>query len=209
MRLKDIDSKQLLPEFARDVDWIQDAFDEIVKGVYNKAKSIDAPLTMEAIEALTDSELQALYEQYGIAIYYPDLDRSIRNQMFYEMCRMYRYLGTPKAIEILVKYIFNTVQLNSIVHDNLAFNEYGELVDESLLDVFDLEVAPFYEALPADGADRILDNIIHFSRNTQQIRDIFYSLPDNNIDLGVAMGIPCDDVGAVIFVENNALCEPI
>ncbi len=209
MKLKDIESKQILPEFASELGWSQDAFDKVIKLMVSRAKSIDAPLTMEAIEALTEEELEMLYETYGVAKYYPFLSRDTRNRMLYEMCRLYRYLGTPKSVETLCKYIFDTVELSTTVYDNLAFDERGELVDPDLLDMFDIEVNPFVEDLPIDGADRIIENITHFSRNSQTLRNIVYTLPDTDITLNVAGGIPNDNMFACVQVENNNLCEGV
>lgn len=209
MRLEDIESRHILPEFASDLRWSQDAFDDVIKQVVERAKSIDAPLTMEAIEALTDEEIELMYETYGVAKYYPSLSRDTRNRMLYEMCRLYRYLGTPKSVETLCKYIFDTVELSTTVYDNLAFNERGELIDSDLLDLFDIEVKPFVEELPVDGADRIRENILHFSRNSQTLRNIVYTLPDTDITLNVAGGIPNDNMFACVQVENNNLCEGV
>lgn len=209
MRLEDIESRQILPEFASDLGWSQDAFDDVIKQVVERAKSIDAPLTMDAIEALTDEELELMYETYGVAKYYPSLSRETRNRMLYKMCRLYRYLGTPKSVETLCKYIFDTVELSTTVYDNLAFNERGELIDSDLLDLFDIEVKPFVEELPVDGADRIRENILHFSRNSQTLRNIVYTLPDTDITLNVAGGIPNDTMFACVQVENNNLCEGV
>lgn len=209
MKLKDIESRQILPEFASDLGWSQDAFDDVIRQVVERAKSIDAPLTMESIEALTDEELELMYETYGVAKYYPSLSRDTRNRMLYEMCRLYRYLGTPKSVETLCKYIFDTVELSTTVYDNLAFDERGELVDPDLLDLFDIEVKPFVEELPVDGADRIRENILQFSRNSQTLRNIVYTLPDTDITLTVAGGVPTDNMFACVQVENNNLCEGV
>lgn len=208
MKLDDVQSKQLLPRFADDVEWIQQAFDVIVKHANERAKSIDAPLSMEAIQALTDEELQALYEQYGIAIYYPDLSRDTRKKMLFEMCRIYRYLGTPKAIETLCDYIFDWVELNVKVVDNQAFDENGRLVNPSMLDTFDIEIDPQIPVLDTNAHARLLENIIHFSRNSQGLNGINYDFPEN-LDLYVALGVSgVNPVCAVDYI-NDAICEPV
>lgn len=174
MKLSNIESKNLLPRFASKISWIMNALDSLIKTTADRVKSIDAPLTMEAIEACTDEELEALYNQYGVAKYYPDLSRPTRNKMLYEMCRIYRYLGTPKAVETLCNYIFDGVELNVTVLDNLAFDTDGNLIDVSLLDVFDVEVNPTEPILNVSTNARILANIIRFSRNSQYLRYLLY-----------------------------------
>lgn len=208
MRLNDIESKQLLPRFAHVFDWVQNAFDSIVKAVFARAKGIDAPLTMESIQALSDSELQALYEQYGIAQYYPDLSRETRDKMLYEMCRIYRYLGTPKAVEILCNYIFDGVQLDLKVLDNLAFDEYGNLIDSDLLDVFDIQIDPLESVLSEDANARILANVIRFSRNSQYLRAIYYDFPEN-FDCTVQVGIDPDNPCVIVDFEQDSICDPV
>ena len=208
MRLGNIESKQLLPRFANKIAWVQNAFDSIVKAVFARAKSIDAPLTMESIQALNDDELQALYEQYGIAQYYPDLSRDTRDNMLYEMCRIYRYLGTPKAVEILCNYIFDGVPLNLRLKDNLAFDETGHLVDESLLNIFDIEIEPQVASLPQSAQDRIIANILRFSRNSQTLRDIYYEYPQS-FALKVSEAISGNDAQVTSEWEQDSLCEPV
>ena len=207
MKLSDIESKQLLPRFAGNISWVMDALDRLIKETAQRVKSIDAPLTMESIEACTDAELEALYEQYGVAKYYPDLSRETRNKMLYEMCRIYRYLGTPHAIEVLCNYIFDGVQLNVKVFDNLAFDEDGTLVDESLLDVFDIEVNPTEPIFGADVNARILANIIRFSRNSQALRNIIYTFIQ---DFSISVS-PCKRTGNPQVTQTwpqDSLCVP-
>lgn len=205
MKLSNIESRKLLPRFASKIAWLMDALDSIIKPISERVKSIDAPLTLEAIAALTDEELEALYEQYGVAQYYPELSRSTRDLMLYEMCKIYRYLGTPHAIELLCNYIFDNVPLNVHVIDNLAFDEHGTLIDASLLDVFDIEVNPDLPVLSVDATARLLANIIRFSRNSQALRDIIYTFSED-FDLSVYplnAGIPAQNW------DNDALCEPV
>lgn len=208
MRLSEIESKQLLPRFAHDVDWIQQAFDVIVKRVFNRSKSIDAPLTLNSIQALTDEELQMYYEQFGVVSYYPDLSRETRENMLFELCRIYRYLGTPHAIETLCKYIFDGVDLDIKVHDNLAFDADGNLTDSSLLDVFDVEISPDSANLGPLVNQRILANIINFSRNSQALRDIYYEI-EEDYELNIYKVEDTWNPQIIVDIENDAICEPV
>lgn len=208
MKLSNIESKQLLPRFADKIAWVQNAFDAIVKAVFSRAKSIDAPLTMESIQALNDDELQALYEQYGIAQYYPDLSRDTRDKMLYEMCRIYRYLGTPKAVEILCNYIFDGVPLNLKVIDNQAFDDDGNLIDSDMLDVFDIQIEPIEAVLDEDTHARILANVIRFSRNSQALRYIFYDF-SASCDVNIYFCVGDDNPFVTSTWEQDSLCVPI
>lgn len=207
MKLKDIQSWALLPQFAEDAAYLQKAFDLIIKPNVERIKSLSQPLSIEAIHALTDDELQLLYDQYGVAEYYPDLDRSVRDMMLYNIVRYYRWLGTPKVMEILCKYIFNGFELEAIVWDNLAWDN-GDLVHPELLDMYDVEVIPCGNVLPDNALYRILANIIRFSRNTQTLRDIWFTMPDNDIDVSACVGLSYGSCG-VVNVENYTLCENV
>lgn len=209
MRLRDMISAALLPAFAQESRWLQVGFDDIVRPDVGRIKAIDAPLTMESIAALNDAELETLYRQYGIAEYYPDLTRETRNLMLYWASRLYRYLGTPKSVEILCNYIFDNNPISVVVHDNMAFDEAGNLIDPDLIDIFDVEVLPGDEYIAQDATKRILDNIIRFSRNSQVLRDVYYTLPDNPLDVTACIGLPCDGVGAVVVCDNDAVCIPV
>ena len=207
MKLKDIQSWALLPQFAEDAAFLQKAFDLIIKPNVERIKSLSQPLSIDAIHALTDDELQLLYDQYGVAEYYPDLDRSVRDMMLYNIVRYYRWLGTPKVMEILCKYIFNGFELEAIVWDNLAWDN-GDLVHPELLDMYDVEVIPYGNVLPDNALYRILANIIRFSRNTQTLRDIWFTMPDNDISVSACIGLPYGTSG-VINIENYTLCESV
>jgi hypothetical protein len=207
MKLKDIQSWALLPQFAEDAAYLQKAFDLIIKPNVERIKSLSQPLSIEAIHALTDDELQLLYDQYGVAEYYPDLDRSVRDMMLYNIVRYYRWLGTPKVMEILCKYIFNGFELEAIVWDNLAWDN-GDLVHPELLDMYDVEVIPGGNVLPDNALYRILANIIRFSRNTQTLRDIWFTMPDNDISVSACVGLPYGTSG-VENVENYIICESV
>jgi len=202
MKLSNIESRKLLPRFASKIAWLMDALDSIIKPISERVKSIDAPLTLESIAALTDEELEALYAQYAVAQYYPDLSRETRNRMLYEMCRIYRYLGTPHAIELLCNYIFDNVPLNVHVLDNLAFDDQGTLIDATLLDVFDIEVNPELPVLSEDATARLIANIIRFGRNSQALRDIIYTFSEDfSLQIyPLRAGIPAQNW------DNDAIC---
>lgn len=204
MRLHDIESAYLLPRFAHNAEWEQKALDQVVKGVRAKSFAMGAPYTSEAISALSDAELQAFYFQYGIAIYYPDLSRETRENMLFELARVYRSLGTPHSVELLCEYIFDGADKVVVeIHDNLAFNAAGELVDDSLLDLFDVDLFPTSPTLSQDKIERIVENIFRFCRNSQTLRDIIIEFPDV-AELPIAA---CDLEAFVYTIGGDEIAE--
>lgn len=175
MRLSEIISRLLLPRFAHSMDWVQNAFDYIIKNGAERALSLAAPLSMESIHSLTDSELQAYYEQFGVAIYYPDLSRETRETMLYYLAQLYRFLGTPRAVEILCQYIMDETDVHLHVDDHLAFDDNGNLINESLLDVFDAELDVLAASLPEDTLKRIAENIIRFKNDRTELRGFSFN----------------------------------
>lgn len=205
MRLKDVESKELLPRFASKMEWVQNAFDDIVNMVQARAKIIDAPLTLDSLSAMTNAELQSLYEQYGVVQYYPDLSRKTREDMIYYLAKIYRYLGTPKSIETLCNYIFDEVEWISIhVVDNLAWNG-TTLEDEELLDMFDLIIEINEPEYNPEKNKRIIDNVFRFCRNSQTLRASAFEFPN---DLGFKVGIAHgDDAGFGVCYINDDVAE--
>lgn len=204
MRLHDIESAVLLPRFAHSAEWEQKALDQVVKGVRAKSFAMGAPYTREAISALSDAELQAFYFQYGIANYYPDLSRETRENMLFELARVYRSLGTPHSVELLCEYIFDGADKVVVeIHDNLAFNAAGELVDDSLLDLFDVDLFPTSPTLSQDKIERIVENIFRFCRNSQTLRDIIIEFPDV-AELPIAS---CDLESFVYTIGGDEIAE--
>jgi hypothetical protein len=207
MRLKTIHSRELLPRFADQSEWLQNGFDVCVRQGAYRIGALDAPMTLDSIAKLTDDELKAYYAQYNVAEYYQDLSRSTRDKMLYWTSRLYRYLGTPRAIEILCEYVFDGNPLRAIVHDNLAFDENGYVIDPDLFDVFDVEVVPENNYLPDYATARIKDNIINVSRNSQALRNLYYTMPDNELEITVYMVSEYDGKDVVIYIENDVICD--
>ena len=205
MQIKDIKSSELLPRFADKIAWIQNAFEEVCKAINLRTPAIDAPLAMESIEALTDSEIQYFFDSIGIIKYYPDISRSIQNAILYNLYKLQRYAGTPRVVELLCQYIFQDIDLRVSITDNLAFDDSGYIINPELLDLFDVNVAPSSNVLTPEIIDRIFKNIFSLSRNSQTIRDFNINYDPTNIDANAYI-IAVDSVYNSI---NDAICEPV
>ena len=189
MKLNDIKSAELLPEFAAEKAYTCEALDEIIKGIDARRPALSQGFTMAAIEAMTDEELQAAYEDLDLAIYYPDLSRTTRNLMLYLQYRMIERLGTPRAVEVMVQYCIGEetpIQLRVI--DNLAFNQNGDLVDESLLHYFDAIITiqdVSQVTFDAFFKKRILENILKFDRNSKALRNLTLEFDVEPVDVHI------------------------
>lgn len=222
MRLHDIISSSLLPRFAEDAEWEQNALDVFVKAVRALSFGLGAPYTRKAISALADADLQAYFLAYGVVAYYPELSRQTRENMLFELARMYRFLGTPYAITALCRYIFDESDAVEVeVKDNLAFDDDGELIDASLLDLFDIAIDAQSASIGGSASDRIVANVLKIARNSQALRNVYFryedelSIPVRCADyIGFAYRIGDDyelsrpilpdvPIGDFIFVDNT------
>lgn len=204
MKLKDIISAGLLPRFAKDSTWMQEALDSWIRPAVGCFAALGAPFTLEAVQALTDAELQELYAQYNIVDYYPDLSRETRELMIYNISKLRRRLGTKAAVVALVQYVFDGLDLTVDIYDNLAFNDAGELIDESLIDVYDVEITLSDAVLTDEIRKRLLNNIFRLVPDRLGLGNIIYIYPANYIQ---NRQIIVADIETVI--ENDAVCEPI
>ena len=208
MKLKDVQSKELLPSWAVNAEWLQNGLDLAVRSISARIPGMGAPFTLDAVKALSDEELEALYEQIGIVKYYPDLSRSTRENFIFEIYTNARYLGTPAVVEKLIKYIFDGQPVNVTIHDNLAFDSSGSLVDRSLLDTYDIELNIPVANLPALVLSRLYENLYNLVRNTQKLRAVEFTFDDENIDCNTYFGIiPAETPGIVVDLENDAVCD--
>lgn len=208
MKLKDVESKELLPSWAADAEWLQNGLDLAVRSISARIPGMGAPFTLDAVKALSDEELEALYEQIGAVKYYPDLSRSTRESFIFEIYTNARYLGTPAVVEKLIKYIFDGQPVNVTIHDNLAFDSSGSLVDSSLLDTYDIELNIPVSNLPALVLSRLYENLYNLVRNTQKLRAVEFTFDDENIDCNTYFGIiPAETPGIVVDIENDAVCD--
>jgi hypothetical protein len=208
MKLKDVESKELLPSWAVNAEWLQNGLDLAVRSISTRIPGMGAPFTLDAVKALSDEELEALYDQIGIVKYYPDLSRSTRESFIFEIYTNARYLGTPAVVEKLIKYIFDGQPVNVNIHDNLAFDSSGSLVDRSLLDTYDIELNIPVANLPALVLSRLYENLYNLVRNTQKLRGVAFTFDEENISCNTYFGIiPAETPGIVVDIENDAVCD--
>lgn len=186
MRTDNIQSSKLLPGFAHGASFCAVAFDSIGREISSRAISLAAPLTFESTMALTDGEMQEMYDMYGIAKYYPDISKERRSWLLVMQNRYWRRLGTPTALETLVQYLFDDVTIRLTVVDNLAFNSHGTLVNGDLLDTYDAVIEPEEPAVTEEINSRLYANLVRFSRNSQQLRGVTYHF-DAYIDMPVCV----------------------
>ena len=170
MKLKDAKTRGFMPEFALPAAWLCDGLDKMLTHCDGRVDALPAPMTLEACLALTDEEMQAFYEEQGLAAYYPDISHERRAWLLYMQNVLWHFLGTPDALSALCRYLFDQIDITLDVQDNLAFDDDGNLIDESLLDTFDAELEISAAYLPENMLFRVWNNILRFNRNSQYLR---------------------------------------
>ena len=170
MKLDDAKTSELLPLPMQYAAFLTDAFDTFLHYMSGRANSLPAPMTLEACKALNDEEMQVLYDDFGLAKYYPDISHDRRAWLLWKQQDLWRWLGTPKAIETLCMYLFDDVDVHLEVKDNEAWDAHGNLIHEDLLDVFDAELTISSLNLPSEMLERVKANIIRFVRNQEWLR---------------------------------------
>lgn len=174
MELKTANTREFLPEFSLPSAFLCDALSGMLKYSDGRLDCLPAPMTLESCLALTDDEMQAFYNQFGLAKYYPDISHYRRAWLLFMQNRLWRLLGTPTAIEVLCTYLFDEVDVSLDIQDNLAFDADGNLIDEELLDTFDAELTVSKPYLPDNMFLRVLANIIKFTRNQEWLRNFTF-----------------------------------
>lgn len=188
MRLSDSYLRQFLPTWAQDVGFLCDGMDGLLHDFNERAISLAAPLTLEACEALTDAELQRYYEEYGLAKYYPDISHERRAWLLWQQAMRWRWLGTPRAVEILCEYIMDLTPVTLKITDDLAYGPDGTLRNPELLHVFDAELSVQAADLPEYVLSRVYDNIIRFKNDRTKLRgfSFIFDLSGGGLDTTVA-----------------------
>ena len=175
MEIKAPHSLNFMPPFAQAAAWMCAALDDVIRGRYFRVAGLPAPLPADALDACTDAELEAFYRQFGLADYYPDVPRDRRVAMLAAQARLWRALGTPDAVRELCRYVLADGECEVGIKDCLAFDASGNLVHPELLHIFDVEIDPSALAISARDHDRIIDNILKFSPNTETPRIVYYN----------------------------------
>ena len=128
-----------------------------------------------------------MFEQFGLAKYYPDISHERRAWMLWMQNLLWRKLGTPKALETLCTYLFDDVTVRLEVKDNGAWDSLGNLTDKDLLDVFDAELTIDSLNLSPQMFERVKANIIRFVRNQEWMRAFIFLFEAMDTTTGVSI----------------------
>ena len=187
MKLNDAKTSEFLTQWAESGKYLEDGLDDILHYSNGRIDSLPAPVTLESCIALTDDEQMAMFEQFGLAKYYPDISHERRAWMLWMQNLLWRKLGTPKALETLCMYLFDDVTVHLEVKDNGAWDALGNLTDEDLLDVFDAELTIDSLNLPSEMLERVKANIIRFVRNQEWMRAFVFLFEAMDTTTGVSI----------------------
>ena len=187
MKLNDAKTSEFLTQWAEAGKYLTDGLDDILHYANGRIDSLPAPVTLESCIALTDDEQMAMFEQFGLAKYYPDISHERRAWMLWMQNLLWRKLGTPKALETLCMYLFDDVTVHLEVKDNGAWDALGNLTDEDLLDVFDAELTIDSLNLPSEMLERVKANIIRFVRNQEWMRAFVFLFEAMDTTTGVSI----------------------
>ena len=187
MKLNDAKTSEFLTQWAEAGKYLTDGLDDILRYANGRIDGLPAPVTLESCIALTDDEQMAMFEQFGLAKYYPDISHERRAWMLWMQNLLWRKLGTPKALETLCMYLFDDVTVHLEVKDNGAWDALGNLTDEDLLDVFDAELTIDSLNLPSEMLERVKANIIRFVRNQEWMRAFVFLFEAMDTTMGVSI----------------------
>lgn len=187
MKLNDAKTSEFLTQWAEAGKYLTDGLDDILHYANGRIDGLPAPVTLESCIALTDDEQMAMFEQFGLAKYYPDISHERRAWMLWMQNLLWRKLGTPKALETLCMYLFDDVTVHLEVKDNGAWDSLGNLTDEDLLDVFDAELTIDSLNLPSEMLERVRANIIRFVRNQEWMRAFTFLFEAMDTKTGVSL----------------------
>ena len=187
MKLNDAKTSEFLTQWAESGKYLEDGLDDILHYANGRIDGLPAPVTLESCIALTDDEQMAMFEQFGLAKYYPDISHERRAWMLWMQNLLWRKLGTPKALETLCMYLFDDVTVHLEVKDNGAWDALGNLTDEDLLNVFDAELTIDSLNLPSEMLERVKANIIRFVRNQEWMRAFVFLFEAMDTTTGVSI----------------------
>lgn len=187
MKLNDAKTSEFLTQWAEAGRFLTDGLDDILHYANGRIDGLPAPVTLESCIALTDDEQMAMFEQFGLAKYYPDISHERRAWMLWMQNLLWRKLGTPKALETLCMYLFDDISVHLEVKDNGAWDALGNLTDEDLLDVFDAELTIDSLNLSPEMFERVKANIIRFVRNQEWMRAFVFLFEAMDTTTGVSL----------------------
>lgn len=143
MKLNDIKTKELLPDFVINKNWVCNSLDTIIKSIAERRKAIPAPFGLDSIQAMSDEELEYYFNLISPIPYDPTLSRVYRNILFYDLVNINDEYGNP---------------LNTGYISSLLYSAFGARASVGLNDIFNLEENGNYTSF-VDENDKYLYNV--------------------------------------------------
>ena len=135
MRLSQIETARLLPRFARN-DFTTaacHALDEVVQALAMRMNALPLEASAHAISLCRDDELSQLAGDLGVLPYYPDLERSVRENLILNAGLWTRRAGTPLSVKAMVNTVFSTDSTTMFESDDPSSFRYTIMVDEDIV----------------------------------------------------------------------------
>ena len=135
MKLSQIDTVRLLPRFARN-DFTKaacHALDEVFKQLGERCDALPLEASKKAISLCRDDELSQLAVDLGVLPYYPDLERSVRENLILNASLWTRRAGTQKSVVDMVNTVFSTDSTTMFEPEDPTSFRYTIMVDEDIV----------------------------------------------------------------------------
>ncbi len=135
MKLSQIETAKLLPRFAKS-DFVVaacHALDEVFRAMDARLDSLPLEASARAISLCRDDELAQLATDLGVLPYYPDLERSVRENLIRNAGLWTRRAATQKSVTEMVNTVFSTDSTTMFESDDPSSFRYTIMVDEDIV----------------------------------------------------------------------------
>lgn len=135
MKLSQIETAKLLPRFARN-DFTMaacHALDAVFRAMNTRIEALPLEASIHAISLCRNDELAQLAGDLCVLPYYPDLERSVRENLILNAGLWTRRAGTPLSVTAMVNTVFSTDSTTMFESDDPSSFRYTIMVDEDIV----------------------------------------------------------------------------
>lgn len=135
MKLSQIETAKLLPRFARN-DFTMaacHALDAVFRAMNTRIEALPLEASIHAISLCRNDELAQLAGDLGVLPYYPDMERSVRENLILNAGLWTRRAGTPLSVTAMVNTVFSTDSTTMFESDDPSSFRYTIMVDEDIV----------------------------------------------------------------------------
>lgn len=162
MDIKDLDLKQLFPQFLKHDDFFSALADSVSEIVQEQAKAVDLLFDIGKVDELSESALDEIAWENNLFWYYKDDSIEIKRKNIKSYRSILQALGTPWAIKKVIEDIYGSAKFIEWFDEPENYNPHEFAI-----------FIPDQENFTQENRQRLLKRVLNVKRASQRLKSIY------------------------------------